>query len=56
MDYAQCNLVNAGLALLNFRARITSDPFGALVNWEPQDSDHCMWSGVKCVDDKVEIL
>ncbi|KAI5657366.1 hypothetical protein M9H77_26159 [Catharanthus roseus] len=54
--HGNSSLNSEGLALLNFRARITSDPFGALVNWEPQDSDHCMWSGVKCVDDKVEIL
>ncbi|XP_010276980.1 PREDICTED: protein MALE DISCOVERER 2-like isoform X2 [Nelumbo nucifera] len=45
-----------GCALLEFRARVSSDPYGALSNWNPDDSNPCMWSGVHCVDGKVEML
>ncbi|ESW20030.1 hypothetical protein PHAVU_006G175100 [Phaseolus vulgaris] len=45
-----------GLALLAFQARITFDPFNALVNWNANDSDPCMWFGVHCVDGKVQVL
>ncbi|KOM53673.1 hypothetical protein LR48_Vigan09g233200 [Vigna angularis] len=45
-----------GLALLAFQARITSDPFNALVNWNPNDCDPCGWLGVHCVDGKVQVL
>ncbi|TKY71850.1 LRR receptor serine/threonine-protein kinase [Spatholobus suberectus] len=47
---------NLGLALLEFRATITSDPYNALVNWNPNDCDPCKWVGVHCVDDKVHML
>lgn len=46
----------AGFALLEFRVRITSDPYGALANWNPNDSNPCKWLGVHCVDDKVQML
>ncbi|XP_043689766.1 protein MALE DISCOVERER 2-like [Telopea speciosissima] len=45
-----------GLALLQFRARVDSDPFGAFANWNPGDNDPCMWSGVHCEDGKVKML
>ncbi|GMI82293.1 Male Disoverer 2, morphogenesis of root hair 1 [Hibiscus trionum] len=45
-----------GSALLEFRARIGSDPYGALLNWNSNDSTPCMWSGVRCVDSKVQML
>ncbi|XP_077252228.1 leucine-rich repeat protein kinase family protein isoform X2 [Tasmannia lanceolata] len=45
-----------GLALLEFRARVETDPYGALSNWNPDDTDPCMWSGVNCVDGEVEML
>ena len=47
---------NAGLALLELRARITSDPYFGLANWNPNDCEPCKWSGVHCVDGKVQIL
>lgn len=46
----------AGFALLEFRIRITSDPHGALLNWNPNDSNPCKWLGVHCVDGKVQML
>ncbi|XP_031495764.1 protein MALE DISCOVERER 2-like [Nymphaea colorata] len=53
---ACCSLNLEGLALLEFRARVDSDPYGALSNWDPNDDSPCMWSGVLCRDDKVHIL
>ncbi|XP_059440357.1 protein MALE DISCOVERER 2-like isoform X2 [Corylus avellana] len=50
------SLNGEGLALLDFRARIDWDPYGALQNWSPNDSDPCMWSGVSCVDGEVQML
>ncbi|KAI4298150.1 hypothetical protein L6164_031743 [Bauhinia variegata] len=50
------SLNDEGLALLEFRGRITSDPYAALSNWNPNDSDPCNWWGVKCVDGNVQIL
>ena len=47
---------DAGLALLEFRARIDSDPYGAFANWNSYDSTPCMWLGVHCVDSKVQML
>ncbi|XP_019444892.1 PREDICTED: protein MALE DISCOVERER 2-like isoform X3 [Lupinus angustifolius] len=53
----QCwSLNDEGLALLEFRVRITSDPYGSLANWNPNDCDPCMWSGIHCVDGKVQML
>ncbi|KAJ7947097.1 putative Receptor protein kinase [Quillaja saponaria] len=45
-----------GLVLLEFRKRVTSDPYDALSNWNPDDSDPCTWLGVHCVDGKVQML
>jgi len=45
-----------GLSLLEFRGRITSDPFHALANWNPNDCNPCKWFGVSCVDGKVRML
>ncbi|XP_027339110.1 protein MALE DISCOVERER 2-like [Abrus precatorius] len=50
------SLNDEGLALLEFRARITSDPYHALENWTPNDCDPCKWLGVHCVDGKVQML
>ncbi|KAF7840337.1 protein MALE DISCOVERER 2-like [Senna tora] len=50
------SLNNEGLALLEFRDRITFDPYGALSNWNPNDCDPCEWLGVHCVDGKVQML
>ncbi|KAI4332546.1 hypothetical protein L6164_017446 [Bauhinia variegata] len=53
----QCYSLNdEGLALLEFQGRINSDPYGALSNWNPSDSDPCNWWGVKCVDGNVQML
>ncbi|KAF8025177.1 hypothetical protein BT93_F2118 [Corymbia citriodora subsp. variegata] len=35
------------LALLSFKAGITSDPFGSLNSWN-DSTDFCQWYGVKC--------
>ncbi|OVA07254.1 Protein kinase domain [Macleaya cordata] len=51
-----CSLNLEGLALLEFRASVDSDPNGAFTNWSPNDYDPCMWSGVHCVDGKVQML
>ncbi|QCD76865.1 serine/threonine kinase [Vigna unguiculata] len=51
-----CSVNDEGLALLAFQARITSDPFNALVNWDPNDCNPCEWLGVHCVDGKVQVL
>ncbi|GMP81470.1 hypothetical protein CsSME_00036169 [Camellia sinensis var. sinensis] len=36
---------SAGLALLEFRARVDYDPYGAFSNWNPNDDDPCMLFG-----------
>ncbi|KAL2524263.1 Leucine-rich repeat protein kinase family protein [Abeliophyllum distichum] len=50
------SLNSEGLALLEFQASVDSDPYGALANWNPNDHDPCMWSGVHCLDGKVQML
>lgn len=50
------SLNNEGSALLEFRDRITFDPYGALMNCNPSDGDPCEWFGVHCIDSKVQIL
>ncbi|CAI9773239.1 unnamed protein product [Fraxinus pennsylvanica] len=50
------SLNSEGLALLEFRARVESDPYGALANWNPNDPNACAWSGVHCLDGKVQML
>ncbi|KAJ6333399.1 hypothetical protein OIU77_009297 [Salix suchowensis] len=50
------SLNDEALVLLKFRARVDSDPFGSLANWNPNDIDPCSWSGVHCVGGKVQIL
>ncbi|KHN06403.1 Putative LRR receptor-like serine/threonine-protein kinase MRH1 [Glycine soja] len=53
----QCwSLNDEGLTLLEFRGRITSDPFAALANWNPNDCNPCKWLGVRCVDSQVQTL
>lgn len=47
---------SAGLALLEFRARLFSDPFGALKNWNRNDTTPCRWPGVDCLYGKVQML
>ncbi|KAM1595208.1 hypothetical protein PS2_001492 [Malus domestica] len=51
-------LNSEGLALLRFRERVESDPFGALANWNDEDGevDPCSWFGVECSDGKVVAL
>ncbi|KAF2309541.1 hypothetical protein GH714_003755 [Hevea brasiliensis] len=50
------SLDDEGLILLEFRARVSSDPFGAFANWNSNDNNPCLWSGVHCVAGKVQIL
>ncbi|KAF8402593.1 hypothetical protein HHK36_010681 [Tetracentron sinense] len=54
-----CWSLNAdGLALLRFRERLVTDPFGALLNWNGNNGEHdpCSWFGVECSEGKVVIL
>lgn len=46
----------AGSALLRFRERVVSDPYGALANWDDGELDPCAWFGVECCDGKVVTL
>ncbi|KAF7151441.1 hypothetical protein RHSIM_Rhsim02G0143600 [Rhododendron simsii] len=50
------SLNSEGLALLEFRARVDYDPYGAFANWNRIDNDPCLWPGVYCVNGKVEKL
>ncbi|GMI92031.1 MALE DISCOVERER1 [Hibiscus trionum] len=51
-------LSSEGLALLRFRERVITDPFGGLSNWKENDGefDPCSWFGVECCDGNVVIL
>lgn len=51
-----CSLSSEGLVLLKFRARIHDDPYNTFSNWDANDGIPCMWTGVHCVDGKVQIL
>ncbi|KAK1430226.1 hypothetical protein QVD17_12816 [Tagetes erecta] len=53
-----CSSLNSseGLALLDFRAGVSHDPFGALTDWNFNDHDPCSWSNVHCVDGNVHVL
>ena len=48
--------MNEGLTLLEFRSKVDFDPHGAFKNWDHKDQDPCCWSGVHCIDGKVETL
>ncbi|CAK9327509.1 unnamed protein product [Citrullus colocynthis] len=50
------SLNDEGLALLAFRAQVTSDPHSALDDWNPNGNDPCRWSGVHCVGGEVQKL
>lgn len=50
------SLNSEGLALLKFRAAVDYDPYDTFTNWNSDDSDPCMWSGVHCVDGEVQML
>ncbi|XP_035843429.1 protein MALE DISCOVERER 2 isoform X4 [Helianthus annuus] len=45
-----------GLALLDFRAGVSNDPFSVFASWNPSDHDPCSWSNVRCVDGNVHVL
>ncbi|PIN18837.1 Serine/threonine protein kinase [Handroanthus impetiginosus] len=45
-----------GLALFQFQGKVNFDPYGALANWNPNDSDPCMWLGIECVGGEVVTL
>ncbi|KAI3466743.1 hypothetical protein Pfo_023406 [Paulownia fortunei] len=51
-----CSLNSEGLALLHFRAKVDFDPSAALANWNENDCNPCMWTGVHCLDGKVHML
>ncbi|XP_022028203.1 protein MALE DISCOVERER 2 isoform X5 [Helianthus annuus] len=48
--------LNKGLALLDFRAGVSNDPFSVFASWNPSDHDPCSWSNVRCVDGNVHVL
>ncbi|KAL3345184.1 hypothetical protein AABB24_024231 [Solanum stoloniferum] len=51
-----CSLNSEGLALLRFRVKVDSDPYGILENWNSDHCDPCLWSGVQCMDGRVQML
>ncbi|GMH25573.1 hypothetical protein Nepgr_027416 [Nepenthes gracilis] len=51
-----CSLDLQGLALMEFHERINDDPYGALSNWNLNQTEPCLWSGVHCMDGKVQML
>ncbi|XP_076947488.1 protein MALE DISCOVERER 2-like isoform X2 [Bidens hawaiensis] len=52
-----CSSLNLeGLALLDFQAGVSHDPFGAFTSWNPNGHDPCSWSNVHCVDGNVHVL
>ncbi|KVH96855.1 Leucine rich repeat 4 [Cynara cardunculus var. scolymus] len=44
------------LALLDFQARVSHDPYGAFVSWDVEDHNPCSWSHVHCVFGHVQAL
>ncbi|GMP69486.1 hypothetical protein CsSME_00028726 [Camellia sinensis var. sinensis] len=52
------SLNDEGMALLRFRERVVSDPFGALSNWSDDIGvlNPCSWFGVECLDSNVVVL
>ncbi|XP_071934467.1 probable inactive receptor-like protein kinase At3g56050 isoform X2 [Coffea arabica] len=52
------SLNDEGLALLRFRERVVSDPFGALTNWNDDVGvvNPCSWHGIECSDGNVVSL
>ncbi|XAR66580.1 Non-specific serine/threonine protein kinase [Bertholletia excelsa] len=57
LDIQGCWSLNSdGLALLEFQARVRSDPYGIFGNWNSNDDKPCEWSGVHCFDDEVQML
>ncbi|KAF5789854.1 putative protein kinase RLK-Pelle-LRR-VI-2 family [Helianthus annuus] len=44
------------MALLDFRAGISHDPYGAFKSWFPDNRDPCSWSYIHCVDGNVHVL
>lgn len=38
-----------GVALLEFKRGITSDPQNAFQGWQSSDSTPCQWSGITCI-------
>ncbi|XP_073150267.1 protein MALE DISCOVERER 2-like [Henckelia pumila] len=50
------SLNSEGLALLQFREKVEFDPYGVLTNWNPDECDPCMWSGVHCLNGRVFTL
>ncbi|GJR25727.1 retrovirus-related pol polyprotein from transposon TNT 1-94 [Tanacetum coccineum] len=53
---AASTVLNGGLALLDFRAGLSRDPYGACISWNPDDLDPCSWANVHCVDGNVQVL
>ncbi|XP_076946755.1 protein MALE DISCOVERER 2-like [Bidens hawaiensis] len=52
-----CSSLNPeGLALLDFWAGVSHDPYDAFRSWFPDNRDPCSWSYVHCVDGNVHVL
>ena len=47
---------SAGWVLLEFSASVDDDPYGAFANWDMNDNDPCMWSGVHWVNGNIQKL
>ncbi|RRT70279.1 hypothetical protein B296_00034227 [Ensete ventricosum] len=41
---------------LSINLEVESDPYGALANWNPRDNNPCNWTGVHCIDGKVDSI
>ncbi|KAL5537590.1 hypothetical protein UlMin_043136 [Ulmus minor] len=58
-NFGLCSSLNdEGLALLRFKERVVSDPFGALSDWKYDGGEvnPCSWFGVECSDGQVVVL
>ncbi|KAJ9565607.1 LOW QUALITY PROTEIN: hypothetical protein OSB04_001573 [Centaurea solstitialis] len=43
-------------ALKHFKNSITDDPTGALLDWNPDSTHHCNWTGIQCDDDSGLVI
>ncbi|GFZ06148.1 leucine-rich repeat protein kinase family protein [Actinidia rufa] len=50
------SLNSEGWVLLEFSAIVDDDPYGAFANWDANDNNPCMWSGVHCVNGNIQKL
>ena len=48
LDVVVTGLNADGVALLEFKKDITSDPQGSLQGWQSSDATPCLWAGITC--------